>query len=248
MSGHSRWAGIKHKKAVVDAKKGKAFTKLGKEITVAAKQGGGNPENNARLRKAIEDAREANMPQENVKKAIQRGTGEIPGIVIEEVRYEGFGPGGVAVLVDCTTDNKNRTAPEIRKIFTEHGGNVGESGAVGWMFSAKGVIVVEKSKTDEETLLSLVLDAGAEDMKTTEDGFYEITTAPADFEKVKAAVQGKNIPTVDAQVTLVSQTTVPLKGKEAQDILSLVEALEDHDDVNKVFANFDVPKEMMMNS
>lgn len=248
MSGHSRWAGIKHKKAAVDAKKGKAFTKLGKEITVAAKQGGGNPENNARLRKAIEDAREANMPQENVKKAIQRGTGEIPGIIIEEVRYEGYGPGGVAVLVDCTTDNKNRTAPEIRKIFTEHGGNVGESGAVGWMFSAKGVIVVEKSKTDEETLLSLVLDAGAEDMKTTDDGFFEVTTAPADFEKVKAAVQGKNIPTVDAQVTLISQTTVPLKGKEAQDILKLVEALEDHDDVNKVFANFDVPKEMMMNS
>ncbi len=245
MSGHSRWAGIKHKKAIVDSKRGKAFTKLGKEITVAAKQGGGNPENNARLRKAIEIAREANMPQDNVKKAIQRGTGEIPGVVYEEIRYEGYGPGGAAVLVDVSTDKKNRTAPEIRKIFTDHGGTLGEAGAVGWMFSAKGIFTIEKSKVSEDTLMTLALDAGAEDIKSGDDEYYEVFTAPANFEAVKEALQKNNVEILDGQVTLVSQTTVPLTGKAAEDILKLVEALEDHDDVNKVFSNFDVPKEML---
>ncbi len=244
MSGHSRWAGIKHKKAIVDSKRGKAFTKLGKEITVAAKQGGGNPENNARLRKAIEIAREANMPQDNVKKAIQRGTGEIPGVVYEEIRYEGYGPGGAAVLVDVSTDKKNRTAPEIRKIFTDHGGTLGEAGAVGWMFSAKGILVIEKNKVSEDSLMNWALEAGAEDIKS-DDEYFEVFTAPADFEAVKAALEKNNVPIADGQVTLVSKTTVPLTGKAAEDILKLVEALEDHDDVNKVFSNFDVPKEML---
>jgi YebC/PmpR family DNA-binding regulatory protein len=245
MSGHSRWAGIKHKKAIVDSKRGKVFTKLGKEISIAARQGGGNPENNARLRKAIEDAREANMPQDNIKRAVQRGTGEIPGIVIEEVRYEGYGPGGVAVMVEVTTDNKNRTAPEIRKIFSDHNGNLAEIGAVGWIFSVKGVLAVEKSKTDEETLLNLVLEAGAEDMKTSDEDVYEIITAPADFEKVKTALTSKQIPLASAEVTQVPQTLVPLKGADAESMLALMQELEDHEDVKTVHANFDVPKEIL---
>ena len=245
MSGHSRWAGIKHKKAIIDSKRGKVFTKLGKEISIAARQGGGNPDNNARLRKAIEDAREANMPQDNIKRAVQRGTGEIPGIVIEEIRYEGYGPGGVAVLVEVTTDNKNRSAPEIRKIFSDHGGSLGEVGAVGWMFHVKGVIAVEKSKIDEETLLSLVLDAGAEDMKTSDEDVYEIITAPADFDKVTAALQAKSVPVSSAEITQVPQTLVPLKGEQAESVLALMQELEDHEDVKAVHANFDVPKEIL---
>jgi YebC/PmpR family DNA-binding regulatory protein len=245
MSGHSRWAGIKHKKAIVDAKRGKIFTKLGREISVAAREGGGNPENNARLRKAIEDAREANMPQENVKRAIQKGTGEIPGASYEEVRYEGYGPGGVAVLVDATTDNKNRTSSEIRKIFSEHGGNIAEAGAVSWMFSVKGYITVEKNKSSEDALLNLSLEAGAEDMKSADEEVYEIFTDPHDFEKVKSALQTQNIPIASAQVTKISQTVIPLKGEEAEKVLTLVNALEDHDDVSQVYANFDIPKEMM---
>lgn len=245
MSGHSRWAGIKHKKAVVDAKRGKVFTRLGREITVAAREGGGNPDNNARLRKAIDDAREANMPQENVKRAVQRGTGEIPGVNFEEIRYEGFGPGGAAVLVDVTTDNKNRTAPEIRKIFTDHGGSLGEQGAVGWMFSLKGLITVEKNKVDEESLLSLALESGAEDMKSVDEEVFEVTTSPADFEKVRAALAAKNISVADAQVTQVAQTSIPLSGAAAESVLALVQELEEHEDVKAVYSNFDVPKELL---
>ena len=245
MSGHSRWAGIKHKKAIVDSKKGKAFTKLGKEVSVAAREGGGNPENNARLRKAVEDAREANMPQENIKRAIQRGTGELPGLIIEELRYEGYGPGGVAILVDVTTDNKNRTAPVIRKIFSDHGGNIAEAGAVGWMFSPKGLINIEKSKVDEDTLLNLVLEAGAEDLNSTDDEYYEVTSAPADFEKVRAALAARQIPVANSEVTLVSKTVIPVKGHEAESVLALVQELEDHEDVKIVYANFDIPKEIL---
>ncbi|OGR85895.1 MAG: transcriptional regulator [Elusimicrobia bacterium RIFCSPLOWO2_01_FULL_60_11] len=245
MSGHSRWAGIKHKKAITDSKKGKTFTKLAREISVAAKAGGGNPDHNARLRKAIEDAREANMPQDNVKKAIQKGTGEIPGVTYEEVRYEGYGQGGVALLVDCTTDSRNRTAPEIRKIFSSHGGNMAESGAVGWIFSSKGYITVDKKSAAEEDLLDLALEAGAEDMKTTDEDAYEITTAPHDFEKVKAALKAKNIPVSFAEVTLLPGTTVPVTGSQADQVLALVRDLEDHDDVKTVFANFDIPKELL---
>ncbi len=244
MSGHSRWAGIKHKKAIIDSKKGKAFTKLGREVTVAAKAGGGNPEHNARLRKAIEDAREANMPQENIKKAIQKGTGEIPGVTFEEIRYEGYGPGGVAILVDVMTDSRNRTSNEIRKIFSERNGNMGEAGAVGWMFTPKGIIGVDKKSANEDDLLNLVLEAGAEDMVTHEDS-YEITTAPADFEKVKSALAAKNIPVGFAEVALIASTTVPLAGEQAEQALALVRDLEDHDDVKTVHSNFDIPKELL---
>ncbi len=245
MSGHSRWAGIKHKKAIIDSKRGKVFTKLGKEISIAAKIGGGNPVNNARLRKAIEDAREANMPQDNIKKAVQKGTGEIPGISYEELRYEGYGPGGVAVMVEVTTDSKNRTAPELRKVFADHGGSLAETGAVGWIFSSKGVIVVDKSAAAEEELLNLALEAGAEDMKTTDDGSYEITTAPTDFEKVKTALTDKKIPIGYAEVTLVASTSVPVTGSQAEQTLALVRELEDHDDVKQVYSNYDIPKELL---
>lgn len=245
MSGHSRWAGIKHKKAIIDAKRGKAFTRLGREITVAAKEGGGNPENNVRLRKAIEDAREANMPQENIKRAVQRGTGELPGATFEEVRYEGYGPGGAAILVDATTDNRNRTGSEIRKIFSEHGGNIAEAGAVSWMFSLKGYITVEKNKTNEESLLNLVLESGGDDMKSSDEDVYEIFTSPADFEKVKKALQAQNIPLSSAEITQISQTIIPVKGEDAEKLLALVEEIENHDDVKTVHSNFDVPKEIL---
>ena len=245
MSGHSRWAGIKHKKAIIDSKKGKAFTKLAREIMVAARAGGGNPENNASLRKAIEDAREANMPQDNVKKAIQKGTGEIPGLMVEEIRYEGYGPRGVAVMVDIVTDNKNRTGSEIRKIFTVHNGNMAEAGAVGWMFALKGYITIEKKSVDEDTLLNLALDAGAEDMKSADEDSYEITTAPADFEKVKEAIQSKNIPISYAETTQIAGTTVPVSGADADNVLNLVRELEDHEDVKAVYCNFDIPKEIL---
>ncbi len=245
MSGHSRWAGIKHKKAVIDAKRGKVFTRLGREITVAAKEGGGNPENNARLRKAIEDAREANMPQENVKRAIQRGTGEIPGVNFEEVRYEGYGPGGAAILVEATTDNKNRSSSEIRKIFSDHGGNIAEAGAVSWMFSLKGYITVDKTKVDEEKLLALVLDAGAEDMKTGEDDCFEIISSAHDFEKIKKTLEANKIPMAAKEVTQISQNFVPVQGAEAESLIALVQALEEHDDVNAVYSNFDIPKEIL---
>ena len=245
MSGHSRWAGIKHKKAVVDAKKGKVFTRLAREITVAVREGGGSPENNARLRKAMDDARQANMPQENVKRAIQRGTGEIPGVHYEEVRYEGYGPGGAAVLIEATTDNKNRTTSEIRKIFSEHGGNIAEAGAVSWMFSLKGIMMVDKSKVSEESLLSLVLDFGAQDLKSDDEDYYEIITSAGDFEKVKKRLADHNIPLTSSELTQISQTIVSVKGTEAETLLNLIQSLEDHDDVNHVFSNFDIPKEIL---
>ncbi len=246
MSGHSRWAGIKHKKAIVDAKKGKVFTRIGREISVAAREGGGVIDNNARLRKAIEDAREANMPQENIKRAIQRGTGEIPGVHYEEVRYEGYGAGGVAVLVEATTDNRNRTSSEIRKIFADHSGAVGDAGSVSWMFALKGVIAVDKKNVDEEKLLTLALESGAEDLKTDDEEFYEIYTAPHDFENVKAALKTKAISVANAEVTQVSQTLVPVAGEKAENVLRLMSALEDHEDVKSVYSNFDIPKEILL--
>lgn len=245
MSGHSRWAGIKHKKALVDAKRGKAFTKIIKEITIAARMGGGNPDNNPRLRKAIEDAREANMPQDNIKKAIQRGTGELPGVHYEELVYEGYGPKGVAVLCEIATDNKNRTSSEIRKIFSQHGGNMGEAGCVNWMFSSKGLITIDKKQSDEDKLLTLALEAGAEDLKTDDEDIYEITTKPEDFETVKSALNKAAIAVASAEVTLVPQTTVPLTGKDAESMLALMNDLENHEDVKNVYANFDIPKELL---
>ena len=248
MSGHSRWAGIKHKKGLIDSKRGKLFTKIIREISIAAKIGGGQPDSNPRLRKAMEDAREANMPADNVKKAIQRGTGELPGVNYEEMVYEGYGPSGVAVMVDITTDSKNRTAGEIRRIFSSHGGNLGETGSVGWVFSSKGVIAVEKAKSPEDALIELALDAGAEDVLTEDPELYEITTPPADFEKVKKALETKQIPMVSGEVTMLPKTYVKLTGTAASQMMALMNALEEHDDVKNVYANFDIPKEIIENS
>lgn len=245
MSGHSRWAGIKHKKGLADVKRGKLFTKIIREITIAARMGGGAPESNPRLRKAMEDAREANMPADNMKKAIQRGTGEIEGVHYDELMYEGYGPGGVAVMVEITTDNKNRTAGEIRRLFSQYGGNLGESGSVSWMFSSKGLITVDKTKSTEDQLMSLALDAGAEDLAVEDPEVYEITTQPADFEKVKKALDDQQIPMVSADVTMLPKTYVKLTGAPAGQMMNLMNGLEEHDDVKNVYANFDIPKEII---
>lgn len=245
MSGHSRWAGIKHKKAIIDAKRGKVFTRIAREITIAAKQGGGKIEANPRLRKAIEDARAANMPQENVKRAVQRGTGEIPGMEFVETTYEGYGPGGVAIFVEATTDNKNRTTSEIRHMFSEHGGNLGESGSVSWMFEQKGYISVEKKAVDEEKITNLAIEAGADDIKTDDAEVYELYTSPADFDAVKAKLDEAKIPTVTAEVSLHPKNTVAVEGDVAKRCLDLMGALDDHDDVKTANANFDIPKELM---
>ncbi len=240
MSGHSKWATTKRAKAIVDAKRGKTFTKLIREMTVAAKVGGGNPETNPRLRAVVDRAKEASMPADNIKRAIQKGTGELPGTTYEEMVYEGYGPGGVAMLVCVTTDNKNRAISDIRSILSRHNGNLGSTGSVSYLFSSKGFIVVEKSKASEDDLMSLALDAGAEDMKTAEST-YEIYTKPQDFEKVKKALADKKIETSVAEVSMIPSTYVPLQGKQADQMLALMEELEDHDDVQNVYANFDIP-------
>lgn len=245
MSGHSRWAGIKHKKAIIDSKRGKVFTRINREITIAAKVGGGKPESNPRLRAAIETARAANMPQDNIKRAIQRGTGELPGVVFEETTYEGYGPGGVAVFVEATTDNKNRTTAEIRHLFSAHGGNMGESGSVAWMFEQKGYITVEKSKVDEEKITSLAIDLGADDIKTDDDEVYEVTTAPSDFETIKTKLTEAKIPLASAEISLLPKNTVPLDAEGAKKCMDLMNALEENDDVKSVTANFDIPEEIM---
>jgi len=245
VSGHSRWAGIKHKKGLADAKRGKLWTKIVREIAIAAKMSGGNPESNPRLRKAMEDAREANMPADNMKKAIQRGTGELPGVTYEELVYEGYGPSGVAIMIDLTTDSKNRTAGEIRRILSQHGGNLGETGSVGWVFASKGIFTIEKSKTTEDQLMAAALDAGAEDINSEDPDYFEVTTLPADFEKVKKALEAAKIPTVSSEVTMLPKTYVKLTGTAANQMLALMNDLEDHDDVKSVFANFDIPKEII---
>jgi YebC/PmpR family DNA-binding regulatory protein len=244
MSGHSKWATTKHKKAATDAKRGKIFTKLAKEITVAAKLGGGDPNGNPRLRTAVAKAKSVSLPAENIKRAIQKGTGELPGVSYEEIMYEGYGPGGVAVIVDVMTDNRNRTVSEVRNIFSKAGGNMGEAGCVAWMFNKKGYLVVNRTTVDEDKLMTLTLDAGAEDMQT-EDENYVITTPPNDFEKVKKALEDGNIAIDVAEITMIPQTYVKLDGKEAQQMLRLVETLEDNDDVQNVYANFDIPEEIM---
>jgi YebC/PmpR family DNA-binding regulatory protein len=241
MSGHSRWAGIKHKKGLIDAKKGKTFTRIVRELTIAARAGGGSPDNNPRLRKAMDDARAANMPSDNVKKAIQRGTGEIPGMTFEEISYEGYGPAGAAIYLTGTTDNKNRTTSEIRKMFSSHGGNMGESGCVGWMFQAKGQLVVEKTAwADEDKLMTVALDAGAEDIKTEDPEVFQVITAPADFDKVKKALEAAAVPLASAEVTFLPSTTVPLKDGAARQLETLLEELENHDDVKDVYTNGDI--------
>jgi YebC/PmpR family DNA-binding regulatory protein len=242
MSGHSKWSQIKHKKANTDAKRGKAFTKIVKEITVAAKSGGGDPDGNPRLRLAIDKAKEVNMPADNIKKAVMKGTGELPGVNYEEVTYEGYGPGGAAIMMDVLTDNKNRTVGEIRYILSKNGGNLGESGCVGWIFDKKGYILVNKKKTDEDSLMTVALDAGAEDMKNDpEEENYEITTTPEALDAVKKALSSSKIETAHAEVTMLPKNYVALEGSAAEQMIRLMDALEDHDDIQNVYANFDLP-------
>lgn len=243
MGGHSHWATTKRHKASVDAKRGKLFTKVIREITIAAR-GGGDPDGNPRLRLAIQKAREANMPNDTVKKAIQRGTGELPGVTIEEFSLEGYGPGGTALLIEITSDNRNRTVAEIRSLLTKNGGNMAEAGAVSWQFQKKGLLVVEKEKVDEDRLLSLSLEAGAEDVKVT-DKTFEVITAPHDFEAVRKALTDAGIETSFAELTYVPQNSVHLEEKAAEQMLKLLEILDDHDDVQKVHANFDISEEIM---
>jgi YebC/PmpR family DNA-binding regulatory protein len=239
MSGHSKWHSIKHKKGALDAKRGKLFTKFIKEITVAARTGGGDPDANARLRKAILDAKAGNMPNETIDRAIRRGTGEEEGVNYEEITYEGYGPSGVALLIQSLTDNRNRTVAEIRHLFSKNGGNLGESGSVGWMFEKKGYIVVNKADKSEEELFDLVIEAGADDLRDDEDNF-EIITSPEAFESVLTAVKGASIEPQVAEVEFVPQNYIRLEGADARQMLKLMEALEDHDDVQKVSANFDI--------
>ncbi len=239
MSGHSKWATIKHKKGAADARRGKIFTKLIKEITVAARTGGGDPDGNPRLRAAIQAAKAENMPADNIKRAVQKGTGELPGATYEEAIYEGYGPGGVAMILEVATDNKNRTTSEIRHIFTKHGGNLGAAGCVAWMFQKKGYIVVPKDKADEERLLNCVTDAGADDM--AEDGSnWEIFSVPENFHALLNCLKSAGVTPAAAEVTMLPQTYVNLSGKQAEQMLRLVEDLEDHEDVQHVHANFDI--------
>jgi YebC/PmpR family DNA-binding regulatory protein len=239
MSGHSKWHSIKHKKGALDAKRGKLFTKFIKEITVAARSGGGDPDANARLRKAILDAKAGNMPNDTIERAIRRGTGEEEGVNYEEITYEGYGPGGVALLIQSMTDNRNRTVAEIRHLFSKNGGNLGESGSVGWMFEKKGYIVVDKAAKSEDELFELAIEAGADDLRDDEDTF-QILTSPDAFEGVLTAIKGAGIEPQAAEVEMVPQNYIRLEGADARQMLKLMEALEDHDDVQKVSANFDI--------
>ncbi|TAJ30821.1 MAG: YebC/PmpR family DNA-binding transcriptional regulator [Nitrospirae bacterium] len=243
MGGHSHWATTKRHKASVDAKRGKLFTRIIRELTIAARQGG-DPDGNPRLRLAIAKAKDANMPGDTLKKAIQRGTGELPGVTYEEFALEGYGPGGTALLLEITSDNRNRTVAEIRNLLTKNGGNMAEAGAVSWQFHKKGLLVVEKGKVEEDKLLSLALDAGAEDVKVDEKTF-EVITDPHDFEAVKKALADAKIESSLAEVTFVPQNTVKLAEKPAEQMLRLMEVLDEHDDVQKVHANFDIPDEIM---
>ncbi len=244
MSGHSKWSSIKHKKAAKDAKKGKRFTKLIKEITVAARMGGGDINANPRLRTAVIAAKAASMPGDNIERAIKKGTGELEGVSYEEVQYEGYGPGGAAILVHVLTDNKNRTVSEIRRLFAKYGGNLGESGCVAWMFDKKGLITVDKSHIDEDRLMGLALDVGAEDVRD-EDGLYEVLTRPENLEKVREHLEKEKVAMVTAQVSMIPKSTVTVDERHAEQILKLTEELEDHDDVQSVAANFDIPNELM---
>ncbi len=244
MSGHSKWATIKRKKGKADAERGRMFTKLIKEITVAARDGGGDADSNPRLRTAIATAKAANMPQDNITRAIKKGTGELPGVTYEEVTYEGYGPGGVAVYVTCLTDNKNRTVAEVRHLFSKYNGNLGENGCVAWMFDSTGIISVDKTVADEDTLLEIALDAGATDIDTEGEN-YNIITPPNEIDGVREAIDAKSIPIVSAEVTMVPQNTVKLDEKQAASMIKLFESLDEHDDVQNVYANFDIDDSIM---
>ena len=239
MSGHSKWHSIKHKKGAADARRGKLFTSLIKEITVAARLGGGDPDGNPRLRAAMAAAKSANMPGENIKRAVQKGTGELPGLSYEDAVYEGYGPGGVAILVEAVTDNKNRTVSDIRHVFSKFGGNLGQSGCVAHLFQRQGLILIDKSSTSEDDLMTVALEAGAEDMREAGE-VYEIFTSPHDYEAVLEEIRRHDLAVASADLAMIPQTTLQLEGKPAQQMLRLMESLEDHDDVQKVFANFDI--------
>lgn len=244
MSGHSKWSSIKHKKGATDAKRGKIFSKLNKEITVAARTGGGDPSANPRLRTAIQAAKSENMPKDNIERAIKKGTGELEGVNYEESTYEGYGPGGAAVLIESLTDNKNRAVADIRHILNKCGGNLGENGCVSWMFDSKGYIDVEKKAVDEDKLMETAIEAGAEDVREDNNSF-EIITHPDDFEAVKTAIDNASIPYVVAEITMLPQTMLELKGKQAEQMIKLMETLEDCDDVQKVYTNADIPDELV---
>jgi len=244
MSGHSKWATIKHKKGALDAKRGKIFTRLIKEITMAAKSGGGDPDSNPRLRTAVAAAKAENMPADNIKRAIQRGTGELPGATYEEITFEGYGPGGVALLVDVTTDNRNRTVSEIRHVFTKGGGNLGETGSVAWMFHKKGTIVVPKSSAKEDDLMNIVLENGGEDLNDDGDN-WEVLTPPNSYEAVLEAVKNAKMEVVHSAIGMVPQNYIKLEGPAAAQMIRLLEAIEDQDDVQNVYSNFDVDQKQL---
>ncbi len=244
MSGHSKWASIKHKKAAVDAKRGKIFTKIIREITIAARLGGGDVNANPRLRMAISNAKGVNMPSDNIKRAIMKGTGELPGSVIEEIVYEGYGPGGAALYIEVMTDNKNRTVAEIRHILTKHNGNLGASNSVAWKFEKKGVIYIDATKIEEDALMEIAIGAGAEDMRL-EDDTFEVITNLADFETVKTALEGKKLEISRSEVTMLPKSVVKLDGKHAEQLLKMMEKLEDHEDIQNVYSDFDIPDDVM---
>ncbi|MBF0377615.1 MAG: YebC/PmpR family DNA-binding transcriptional regulator [Desulfamplus sp.] len=244
MSGHSKWSTIKHKKGAADAKRGKIFTKLIKEITVAARMGGGDPEANPRLRRAIIEAKSQNMPKDNLERAIKKGTGELEGVDYEEITYEGYGPGGVAVLVECLTDNRNRTIADVRYIFSKSGGNIGTDGCVSWMFDKKGLISIDKANANEETLMEIALEAGAEDVKD-EDDCFEVITDPADFDAVKSAIDAAKIKYQVAEITMIPQSQTRVEGKDAEQMIKFMEALDDCDDIQKFYSNAEIPDEVM---
>lgn len=244
MSGHSKWATIKRKKAKIDAQRGKVFTRLIKELMVSARQGGGDESSNARLRTAVAAAKAANMPTANIERAIKRGTGELDGVNYEEVTYEGYGPSGVAFIIEVVTDNRNRTVADMRHYLSKHGGNLGESGCVSWMFEKKGLIVIPAAGIEEDELMLLALDAGADDLKQEEESF-EITTPPENFETVKEALEGKGLTIESAEVSMIPKTTIKLQGTQAEKVMRLVDLLEEHDDVQNVYANFDIDMDEM---
>ena len=239
MSGHSKWSSIKHKKGAADAKRGMVFTRIIKELTVSARVGGGDPDSNPRLRTVVADAKAANMPADNIKRAIRRGTGEEPGVSYEEATYEGYGPGGVALMLETLTDNKNRTVSEIRHLLSKYGGNLGETNSVAWMFTKQGYILIEKSKVDEDGLMGVALDTGADDVRDDQDN-WEVLTSPEDFHQVLEAVKGLGVETLMAEVAMLPQNYINLEGKAAQQMLKLMGLLEDHDDVQHVWSNFNV--------
>ncbi|ETR68371.1 MAG: hypothetical protein OMM_04606 [Candidatus Magnetoglobus multicellularis str. Araruama] len=244
MSGHNKWSSIKHKKGAADAKRGKIFSRLIKEITVAARMGGGDPNANPRLRAAISTAKNENMPKDNIERAIKKGTGELEGVSYEEITYEGYAPGGAAVLVECLTDNKNRAVAEVRHLFSKSGGNLGENGCVAWMFDKKGLIVINKNDAGEEQLIEIAIEAGAEDVNDEGDTF-EVLTDPGDFEPVKESIEKASINIEMAEISMIPQNMLALQGKEADQTFRLMEALEDCDDVQKVYTNADIPDDML---